>query len=52
MGVGIAFWAGVFGIPEGIGHEWLGTLAPVLSLIMFAVLAYLIVQQARRRQGR
>ncbi|NIR42813.1 MAG: oligopeptide transporter, OPT family [Gemmatimonadetes bacterium] len=52
MGVGIAFWAGVFGIPEGFGHAWLGPFAPVLSLIMFAVLAYLIVQQARQRQGR
>lgn len=51
MGVGIAFWAGVFGIPRGFGHEWLGPFAQVLSLAMFAVLAYLIVQQARRRHS-
>jgi len=49
MGVGIAFWAGASGrIPEGIGHEWLGPFAEVLSLLMLAVLATLIVRAARR----
>lgn len=49
MGVGIAFWAGATGkIPRGIGHEWLGPLAEVLSLVMLAALATLIIRAARR----
>ena len=48
-GVGIAFWAGAFGIPRGFGHEWLGPLASPLALGMLGVLAYLIVRAARAR---
>jgi putative OPT family oligopeptide transporter len=49
MGVAIAFWAGASGrIPEGLGHGWMGPFAEVLSLIMLAVLATLIIQAARR----
>lgn len=52
MGVAIAFWAGASGrIPEGIGHEWAGPFAEVLSLIMLAVLATLIIRAARRLVG-
>jgi hypothetical protein len=48
MGVLIAFYAGVFGIPRGFGHEWMGPFDQVLSLLMLTVLAYLIVRSARR----
>lgn len=51
MGVGIAFWAGAFGIPEGIGHEFLGPFAGVLALAMFVVLAVLIVRSALYLRG-
>lgn len=49
MGVAIAFWAGAVGIPEGLGHEWLGPLASGLALAMMVALAYLIVRAARYR---
>ena len=48
MGVLIAFWAGVFGIPRGFGHDWMGPLDQVLSLAMLCLLGYLIVRSARR----
>ncbi|MGD2151663.1 MAG: oligopeptide transporter, OPT family [Gemmatimonadales bacterium] len=48
MGVLIAFWAGWRGIPEGFGHEWMGSFAGGLALAMLTLLAYLIVQAARR----
>ncbi|MGD2216891.1 MAG: oligopeptide transporter, OPT family [Gemmatimonadales bacterium] len=48
MGVLIAFWAGWRGIPEGFGHEWMGSFAGGLALAMLMTLAYLIVQAARR----
>jgi putative OPT family oligopeptide transporter len=49
MGVGIAFWAGFSGrIPEGIGYEWMGPFGRFVSLAIFTLLAYLIVQAARR----
>ena len=48
MGVGIAFWAGAFGIPRGLGHEWLGAFADVLALVMLTLLGMLIVRAARR----
>jgi putative OPT family oligopeptide transporter len=49
MGVGIAFWAGAFGIPRGFGHDWMGPFAPVLALVMLTLLAYLIIRMARRQ---
>jgi putative OPT family oligopeptide transporter len=52
MGVGIAFWAGAFGIPRGFGHEWMGTLAGGVALAMLALLAVLIVRAALRPEGR
>jgi putative OPT family oligopeptide transporter len=52
MGVGIAFWAGAFGIPRGFGHEWLGFFAEPLAMGMLAVLAYLIIRAAVRHVGR
>ena len=48
MGVGIAFWAGAFGIPRGFGHEWLGPFAEIIALIMFMLLGGLIIRAARR----
>ncbi len=48
MGVGIAFWAGAFGIPKGFGHEWMGPLADGAALAMLTLLAILIVRAARR----
>jgi putative OPT family oligopeptide transporter len=48
MGVAIAFWAGGFGIPSVIGHEWMGPFAQPLALGMLAVLSYLIIRAAQR----
>jgi putative OPT family oligopeptide transporter len=48
MGVGIAFWAGAFGIPRGFGHEWMGPLADGAALAMLVLLTILIVRAARR----
>jgi putative OPT family oligopeptide transporter len=48
MGVAIAFWAGWKGIPEGFGHEWMGSFAGGLALAMLVLLAYLIVRAAQR----
>jgi uncharacterized oligopeptide transporter (OPT) family protein len=51
MGVGIAFWAGAFGIPRGFGHDWMGTFAHILALVMLTLLAFLIIRMARRDTG-
>jgi putative OPT family oligopeptide transporter len=49
MGVGIAFWAGAFGIPEGFGHEWMGSFAGGFALAMLTLLAVMIVKAAHRK---
>jgi putative OPT family oligopeptide transporter len=51
MGVGIAFWAGAFGIPRGFGHDWMGVFANVLAIAMLTLLAVLIIRMARRGAG-
>jgi putative OPT family oligopeptide transporter len=49
MGVGIAFWAGAFGIPKGFGYEWMGPFADGAALAMITLLAILIVRAAGRQ---
>jgi putative OPT family oligopeptide transporter len=49
VGVGIAFWAGAFGIPSGLGTGWAGDLAGVVPVVFFALLAYLLVRSTRPR---
>ena len=44
VGVGIAFWAGIFGKPAGIGSAWLGNFLEIFSLIMFGILIFTIVR--------
>ncbi len=47
MGVGIALWALVYGIPEGIGVAYLGRFSDVVSLAIFALLAWLLIRAAK-----
>ncbi|MFQ6102880.1 MAG: OPT family oligopeptide transporter [Candidatus Glassbacteria bacterium] len=47
VGVGIAFWAGAFGIPEGFGTAWAGGLAGIIPLVFFMLLVYLLVRSTR-----
>jgi len=49
-GVGIAFWAVFFGIPEGFGHEWQGILQNPIALLLFCGLVYLLARSTRLKK--
>lgn len=49
-GVGIAFWAVFFGIPEGFGHEWQVTLQNPIALLLFCGLVYLLVRSTKLKK--
>ena len=44
IGVGIAFWAGAFGIPDGIGPDWAGGLIGAIPVLFFTGLCCLLVR--------
>ena len=47
IGVGIAFWAGLFGIPRGIGYHWAGSLQMPVALLCFCGMAYLLMRSTK-----
>jgi putative OPT family oligopeptide transporter len=50
VGVGIAFWAGIFGIPKGIGPQWAGSLQMLVALLCFSGMAYLLLRSTKLRR--
>lgn len=50
VGVGIAFWAGAFGIPQGFGTSWAGGLVDIVPLVFFSLLTYLLVRSTAIRK--
>ena len=47
VGVGIAFWAGLYGKPKGIGMEWLGEWTMLFSLLMFGALIWTVFRATK-----
>lgn len=49
MGVAIAFYAVKYGIPQGIGYEWMGRFSDILSMLIFGALAYILIKSTRTK---